>query len=132
MGLFSTMISVASDTAHAGVAVAGAIAATAAPGPSAGMGGPCDLEGEWVPCRHSEWANRRIVATSPLVSHADRARAAHTKKAYDAQGRGHGRVGELIVKIRCEDIEHEAFGKVELKFRKTVQTGGVMTCRRSS
>ena len=117
MRLVSTMISVASDTARAGVAVAGAIAATAAPGPSAGMGGPCDLEGEWVPCRHSEWANRRIVATSPLVSHADRARAAHTKKTYDAQGRGHGRVGELIVTYSVSTIapgQYTATAKVPL------------------
>jgi len=72
--------------------VAGAMAATASAPPPPGTGGPCDLAGDWVPCRHDEWANRNIGR-----AHKSRARDTHTKVWYDAKGRGYGRVGELTV-----------------------------------
>jgi len=99
MGLMVKMFDRAVGAATAGVAVAGAMAATLATPPPAGTGGPCDLAGEWVPCRQDEWRNRNIGP-----SHKSRAVAAHTKVTYDVQGRGHGRVGELSVQYSVSTI----------------------------
>lgn len=79
--------------------VASAMAATAASPPPPGTGGPCDLEGTWVPCRHDEWRNRNLGP-----SHKSRARAAHTKVTYDVQGRGSGKVGELFVQYTVSTV----------------------------
>lgn len=92
--------------------VAGAMAATMASPPPAGTGGPCDLAGDWVPCRHDEWRNRNLGP-----SHKSRARAAHTKVTYDRQGRGSGRVGELSCQYSVSTIapgQYTATAKVPL------------------
>ena len=73
MGLFSAMLKTAADAVSP---------------PQMAGGGPCDLAGEWLPCRHDEWRNLN------LGSHKARARAPTTKVTYDSNGRGHGWVGE--------------------------------------
>jgi len=90
--------------------VASAMAATAAAPPPPGTGGPCNLEGVWVPCRHDEWRNRNLGP-----SHKSRARAAQTKVTYDVQGRGTGKVGELFVQYTVSTIapgQYTAIAKV--------------------
>lgn len=104
MGLFK-MINRAAE-------VAGAMAATVASPPPAGTGGPCDLAGDWVPCRHDEWRNRNLGP-----SHKSRARAAHTRVSYDVHGRGTGRVGELTCQYSVSTIapgQYTATAKVPL------------------
>ena len=126
MGLFSKALNAAAATAKAGAAVAGAMAATAAAPPPAGTGGPCDLAGDWVPCRHSEWKNWNLG-----VSHKSRAAATHTKVTYDPQGRGKGRVGELFVQYTVSTIapgQYTATARVPLLL--WVATDGNLTLHR--
>ena len=106
MVLVFKMLDAAASAAKASVAVAGAMAATMSAPMPAGTGGPCDLVGDWVPCRVDEWRNRNIG------SHKARARAAHTKVTYDVQGRGHGRVGELFVQYSVSTIAPGRFTAV--------------------
>ena len=106
--MFFKMLKVAAETTigvvNAGVAVGGAIAATVSAPPPPGTGDCSALAGDWVPCRHDEWRNRNIGP-----SHKSRARAAHTRVTYDAQGRGTGRVGEHVVQYSVSQIADGKF-----------------------
>lgn len=92
MGLLNMVFSPISTTAKMGMAITNATAARveslAAPPSRSDSKTPCDLAGDWVPCRHDEWKNWNIG------NHAARARAANTRVRYDAKGNGAGQVGE--------------------------------------
>lgn len=64
-----------------------------------GSTGPCDLAGEWLPCRHDEWYNRVAFG-----KHKKRARAGHTKVTYDSSGKGSGRVGEFHLHYKVTTV----------------------------
>ena len=68
----------------------------------------CELAGEWVATRHSEWKNRNIG------SHSMRARMPHTKMTYGSDGNGEGWVGDVYVHVSATTL---APGQFEARAR---------------
>jgi len=70
----------------------------------------CDLAGEWVPTRHSEWRNRNIG------SHKLRARMPNTKMTYARNGQGKGWVGDVYVHVMATTLapgQYEARARIK-------------------
>ena len=76
--------------------------------------GNCELAGEWVPVRASEWTNKNIG-----TPHRMRAKMPQTKMTYSSSGKGKGWVGELYVTVVAKKVtsgQYSATAKVSVLF----------------